>query len=184
MPLIGKLKARARACARHIVLPEGEDPRVVAAAASVIREGFAKITLLGRKQIIESVAADLHVPLNGIAITDPSTSPRLNAYTQIYYERRRARGASFEEARETAQRPLYFAALAVAAGDADGTVGGAANTTAETVRAAVHAAHRHCGELLNAHQAWVGLAAMYGYRPEDVTMSKGDPAFPDHLQPT
>src|SRR3984893_16886422 len=139
MPLIGKLKARARACARHIVLPEGEDPRVVAAAASVIREGFAKITLLGRKQIIESVAADLHVPLNGIAITDPSTSPRLNAYTQIYYERRRARGASFEEARETAQRPLYFAALAVAAGDADGTVGGAANTTAETVRAAVHA---------------------------------------------
>jgi phosphate acetyltransferase len=139
MPLIEKLKARARACARHIVLPEGEDPRVVAAAASVIREGFAKITLLGRKQIIESVAADLHVPLNGIAITDPSTSPRLNAYTQIYYERRRARGASFEEARETAQRPLYFAALAVAAGDADGTVGGAANTTAETVRAAVHA---------------------------------------------
>src|SRR6202043_3317266 len=139
MPLIEKLKSRARANPQRIILPEGEDPRVVAAAASVIREGFAKITLLGRKQIIESVAADLRVPLNGIAITDPATSPRLDAYTQIYYERRHARGVSCEEARDTAQRPLYFAALAVAAGDADGTVGGAANTTGETVRAALHA---------------------------------------------
>jgi phosphate acetyltransferase len=139
MPLIEKLKSHARTSPQRILLPEGEDPRVVAAAASAIREGFAKITLLGRKQIIESVAADLRVPLTGIAITDPATSPRLDAYTQIYYERRRARGVSLEEARDTAQRPLYFAALAVAAGDADGTVGGAANTTAETVRAAVHA---------------------------------------------
>ncbi len=139
MTLVEKLKSRARASPQRIVLPEGEDPRVVAAAAAVIREGFAKITLLGRKQIIESVAADLRVPLNGVAITDPAASPRLDAYAQIYYERRRARGVSLEEAGETARRPLYFAALAVAAGDADGTVGGAANTTAETVRAALHA---------------------------------------------
>jgi phosphate acetyltransferase len=139
MTLIEKLKSRARANPQRIVLPEGEDPRVVAAAAGVTREGFAKITLLGRKQIIESVAADLRVPLNGIAITDPAASPRLEAYAQIYYERRRARGVSLEEARETARCPLHFAVLAVAAGDADGTVGGAANTTSETVRAALHA---------------------------------------------
>src|SRR5712691_619911 len=139
MALIEKLKARARTRLQRIVLPEGEDPRVVAAAAAVTREGFATITLLGRKQIIESVASDLRVPLTGIAITDPATSPRLEAYAQIYYERRRARGISLEEAHETARRPLYFAALAVAAGDADGTVGGAANTTSETVRAALHA---------------------------------------------
>ena len=138
MALMEKLKSHARTSPQRIMLPEGEDPRVVAAAATVIREGFAQITLLGRKQIIEAVAADLRVPLNGIAITDPATSPRLDAYTQIYYERRRARGVSLEEARDTARRPLYFAALAVAAGDADGTVGGAANTTAVTVRAAVH----------------------------------------------
>src|ERR1700731_2121808 len=122
MPLIEKLKSHARTSPQRILLPEGEDPRVVAAAASVTREDFAKITLLGRKQIIESVAADLRLPLNGVAITDPATSPRLDTYSRIYLERRRARGASFEEARETAQRPLYFAALAVAAGDADGTV--------------------------------------------------------------
>jgi phosphate acetyltransferase len=139
MTLIEKLKARARTRPQHIVLPEGEDPRVVAAAAAITREGFAKITLLGRKTIIESVATDLRVPLTSVAIADPAGSPRLEAYAQIYYERRRARGVSLEESREAAARPLYFAALAVAAGDADGTVGGAANTTGETVRAALHA---------------------------------------------
>jgi phosphate acetyltransferase len=139
MDLIKKLKARARSSLQRIVLPEGEDPRVVSAAAAVTREGFAKITLLGRKQIIESLAAELRAPLNGIAITDPGVSPRLETYAQIYYERRRARGVSLEEAHETGRRPLYFAALAVAAGDADGTVGGAANTTSETVRTALQA---------------------------------------------
>jgi phosphate acetyltransferase len=139
MTLIEKLKARARTRPQRIVLPEGEDPRVVAAAAAVTREGFAKITLLGRKSIIESVASDSRVPLEGIAIANPAESPWLEAYAQIYYERRRARGVSLEEAREAAQLPLYFAALAVAAGDADGTVGGAANTTPDTVRAALHA---------------------------------------------
>jgi phosphate acetyltransferase len=139
MVLIEKLKARARTSPQRIVLPEGEDPRVVAAAAAVTREAFAKITLLGRKQIIESVATDLRVPLDGIAIIDPAASPQLEAYARICYERGRARGVSLEEARETARCPLYFAALAIAAGDADGTVGGAANTTSETVRAALHA---------------------------------------------
>jgi phosphate acetyltransferase len=57
----------------------------------------------------------------------------------MYYERRRARGISLDESRGIVRRPLYFAALSVAAGDADGTVGGAANTTGETVRAALHA---------------------------------------------
>jgi phosphate acetyltransferase len=62
----------------------------------------------------------------------------LDAYARIYHERRRSRGITFDEAHATARKPLYFAALAVAAGDADGSVGGAANSTAETVRAALH----------------------------------------------
>ena len=138
MTLLERIKDRARACPRRIVLPEGEDPRVISAAAAISREGFAKITLLGRKQIIASVAADLNVAVADIAIVDPFGSDRAEVYAQIYYERRRARGISLEEARETARRPLYFAALSVAAGDADGTVGGAVNTTGETVRAALH----------------------------------------------
>ena len=139
MTLVEKIKTRARAHLQRIVLPEGEDPRIVSAAAAIAREGFAKITLLGRKQIIGSVAADLHVALGDVAIEDPAASPRAEAYAQIYYDRRRARGITLDEARDIARRPLYFAALSVAAGDADGTVGGAANTTGETVRAALHA---------------------------------------------
>ena len=138
MTLVEKLKARARARLQRIVLPEGEDPRIVSAAAAITREGFANITLLGRKQIIGQTAADLHVALGDVAIEDPAASARAEAYAQIYYERRRARGVSLDEAREIARRPLYFAALSVAAGDADGTVGGATNTTGETVRAALH----------------------------------------------
>jgi phosphate acetyltransferase len=138
MTLTEKLKARAKTRPRRIVLAEGEDPRVLQGAAMISREGFAKVTLLGRAKIIEAAAADLRVPLDGIVVADPAASPKLDAYAQIYLERRRAQGVSFEEARDTARRPLYFAALAVAAGDADGTVGGAANTTSETVRAALH----------------------------------------------
>ena len=138
MTLVEKFKALARARPQRVVLPEGEDARIVSAAAAITREGFAKITLLGRKHVVESVAADLGVGLNGIAIVDPAASSRLDAYARIYHERRRARGASLDEALDFARRPLYFAALAVAAGDADCSVGGAANTTAETVRAAMH----------------------------------------------
>jgi phosphate acetyltransferase len=138
MTLVEKFKARARARPQRIILPEGEDPRIVSAAAAVAREGFARITLLGRKHVVESVAADLRIALDGVTIADPAASGRLDAYARIYHERRRARGVSFDEATDFARRPLYFAALAVAAGDADGSVGGAANTTAETVRAAMH----------------------------------------------
>jgi len=138
MTLVEKIKARARANPQRIVLPEGEDPRIVNAALAATREGYAKITLLGRKQIIDSVASELRVSLDGVAIVDPQTSARADEYARIYFERRRSRGVSSEEAAEIARRQLYFAALSVAAGDADGSVGGAANTTGETVRAALH----------------------------------------------
>jgi phosphate acetyltransferase len=139
MTLMEKLRNRARSRPQRIVLPEGEDPRVISAAAVIGREGFAKITLLGRKQIIAAIASDARLDLGSITVVDPAASDRAEAYAQIYYERRRAKGVSLDEARQTARRPLYFADLSVAAGDADGSVGGAANTTGETVRAALHA---------------------------------------------
>ena len=67
----------------------------------------------------------------------PQTSPAVKKYADIFYERRRAKGVTYVEAEAIARRPLYFAALMVTAGEADGTVGGAANTTAETVRASL-----------------------------------------------
>ena len=138
MEIVDTIKVRARANPKHIVLPEGEDSRAINAAAEIVREGTAKITLLGREKIIR-VAAEKHgLSLDGVAVTDPAASPSIEMYARILHERRGAHGMTLEEARETAQRPLHFATLAVAAGDADGAVGGAVNTTAETVRAAMH----------------------------------------------
>lgn len=138
MDFTEKLKSRARANPQRIVLPEGEDDRVITAAACAAREHFASPTLLGSPDIIRNSAARLGLELDGVDIVDPAASRRLEAYARIYHERRRSRGVTLEEAHAIARKPLYFAALSVAAGDADGSVGGAANSTAETVRAALH----------------------------------------------
>jgi phosphate acetyltransferase len=136
--ILEKLKGRARVHRQRIVLPEGEDPRVIAAAAQICAQGFASVTLLGREKTVRDAAGRSGVNLNGAKLVDPAASPELDSYARILHERRRAHGLTLDEAHEMARRPLYFAALAVAAGDADGCVGGAANTTAESVRAALH----------------------------------------------
>src|SRR5271169_5352581 len=106
MTLVEKIKAWACVHLQRIVLPEGEDPRIVSAAAAIASQGFAKITLLGRKLIIGSVAADLHLEMREVAIEDPAANPRADAYAQIYCDRRRARRITLDEARDIARRPL------------------------------------------------------------------------------
>ena len=138
MDFAEKLKSRARANPQRVILPEGEDDRVIAAAVAASLERYARPTLLGRPDIIRSSAGRLGLDLDTVEILDPAASPCLDDYARILHERRRSRGVTLEEAHETARKPLYFAALRVAAGDADGCVGGAANSTADTVRAALH----------------------------------------------
>ena len=121
---------RARKLKKTIAFPEGSDPRVLEAAARLAREGVAKPVLIGPKP---SNAAE------GVKFVDPANSPLTSKYAALYYERRRAKGVTQVEAAEMARKPLYFASLMVGAGDADGSVGGAVNSTADTVRAAFHA---------------------------------------------
>jgi phosphate acetyltransferase len=123
------LIARARQLKKTIVFPEGNDPRVLAAAARLATEGVVRPVLVGTAPAS---------PPEGVAFVDPAHSPASGRYAALYYERRRAKGVSQVEAGEIARRPLYFASLMVGAGDADGSVGGAVNSTAETVRAALH----------------------------------------------
>jgi len=111
---------------------------MIRAAAQVTAERYAQIMLLGRTKLIRAAADRAGLKLDGIEILDPLSSSRLNSYAEIYFHFRQARGVTHEEAQEFARKPLYFAALSVAAGDADATVGGAANSTADTVRAALH----------------------------------------------
>lgn len=127
---LASLVERARRRKKTIVFPEGSDPRVLEAAARLARDGVAQPVLLGSKPAN---------PPAGITFTDPTQSPALDRYAGLYYEQRRSKGITRIEAAETARQPLYFAALMVTAGDADGTVGGAINTSADTVRAALQA---------------------------------------------
>jgi phosphate acetyltransferase len=123
------LIARARKLKKTIVFPEGNDPRVLQAAARLAAEGVVKPILLG---------AAPATPIEGVTFVDPARSTATEKYAALYYERRRTKGVTQVEAGEIARRPLYFASLMVGAGDADGSVGGAVNSTAETVRAALH----------------------------------------------
>jgi phosphate acetyltransferase len=120
---------RARKLKKTIAFPEGNDPRVLEAAARLAREGVVKPVLIG--------TPPAHAP-EGVTFVDPARAAQAGKYADLYYERRRAKGITQVEAAEVAKRPLYFASLMVAAGDADGSVGGAVNSTAETVRAALH----------------------------------------------
>jgi phosphate acetyltransferase len=124
------ITGKVRRAGKRIVFPEGGDPRVLDAAARLARDGVVKPILIGKTP---------ENPPAGVLFVDPASSGAASKYAAIYYERRRAKGITQIEANDIARRPLYFAALMVAAGDADGSAGGAANTTAETVRAALHA---------------------------------------------
>ena len=121
---------QARRLKRKIVFPEGCDPRIQDAAARLAQQGILHPILIGKPP---------ERSLQGVSFIDPAASPMSPKYASLYYDRRRAKGITMVEADQIARRPLNFAALMVAAGDADGSVGGAANTTAETVRAALHA---------------------------------------------
>lgn len=123
------LSERARKAGKKIVFPESSDPRVIEAAARLALDGVVRPILAGAK------------PENappGVAYADPGCPELARKYGALMYERRRTKGITLVEATELARKPLYFADLMVAAGDADGSVGGAANTTADTVRAALH----------------------------------------------
>ncbi len=138
MGVLDRLRERAKADLRHIVLPEAEDERVLWAAERAVREGIARVTLVGSEEAVREKARTLGVNLGAIPIVDPKRASERERYAQVYYELRRARGVTPEEARWQMQDPLYFADMMVREGKADGCVAGATRTTAETVRAALH----------------------------------------------
>lgn len=122
------IASRARLARKRIVFPEGDDERVRAAAERLAAEQIVRPILITKQS----------GGLAEIQYIDPAAHPRAELYADLFHERRRAKGVTRREARERAGQPLYFAALMLANGDADGLVGGATRTTAETVRAAIH----------------------------------------------
>ena len=131
------LLARAKSDPRHVVLAEGEDPRVVEGAIRAGREGVARITLLGREDKIEELARERGLDGPPLRVVDPAASPDLERYAEAFHDLRRHKGVDRDAAREAMVDPLRHAAMMVRTGAAEGCIAGAVATTADTVRAAI-----------------------------------------------
>jgi phosphate acetyltransferase len=138
MSILEQIRQRAAATTQHIVLPEGEDPRTVVAAAMCARQRLAQITLLGSEEKIRAIAQTQGVDLGGVNVLDHLRASDFDKMVSLYHDLRRAKGLMADEARTSLKDPLYYGNLMVRAGRADGSVAGATNTTSHTVRAALH----------------------------------------------
>ena len=137
MKLFDRLTRCAKENPQRIVLPEGTEPRTLTAADRIIAAGIAKIILIGDPEEIHHLAKDMN--LNHISeaeIVNPSDEKVIDKYAPLFYQLRKTKGITEEEARLTTANPLYLGCLMVKAGDADGQVAGAMNTTGNVLRAA------------------------------------------------
>ena len=121
----------------NVVLPEGHDERVLEAANIINQEAIASITLLGDEQRIAEWFDAKGYSLEGITVINPETSDKLQEYADDFYELRKAKGITPEQALETVKQLNYFGMMIMQEGDADGLVSGAAHSTADTVRPAL-----------------------------------------------
>ncbi len=137
MSFIDELKDKAKQNIKTIILTESEDKRVLKAAEDVMKEGFAKIILIGNKDDAEKLAKENNIDLSGIEIIDPETSDKFDEYANAFYELRKAKGITPEDARKIVKDNMYFGTMMVKQGDADGLVSGACHSTANTLRPAL-----------------------------------------------
>jgi phosphate acetyltransferase len=136
--ILDQIRQRAAANPQHIVLPEGEDPRVAAAASAAARQRLARITILGDEQKVRVAAQQTGSDLGGVEVIDHTRANDFDRMVSLLNEARRAKGMTIDEARNALRDPLYYGNLMVRSGRADGSVAGATNTTSHTVRAALH----------------------------------------------
>ncbi len=127
---------RARAKKMRIVLAEGQEERILLATDILLRRGVAEIILLGNADRIGTRISALGLDLHEARIIQPDLSPDFNDYVETYYELRKAKGITLEQARDRMMDCTYFATMMVHKNHADGMVSGAVNTTAHTIRPA------------------------------------------------
>lgn len=137
MGLIEDIKEKAQALSKHIVYPEGEVDRMLYAAAQVLHEGTAHITLLGNVDNMKWRAGELHLDISKAYLINPSQAHKHEEYAQVLFQLRQHKGMNIEQARELVNDPIYYGTLMVHVGDADGMVSGAIHTTADSIRPAL-----------------------------------------------
>lgn len=133
--LMDSIKAKAVAANRHIVLPESNDERTVRAAAIIVKEKIARVTLLGNGEELKAKYKD--IDFSKINIINPLTSSKNGGYAELLYNLRKDKGMTLEEAQKLTTNPLYYGSLMLKADDADGLVAGALNTTGDVLRPAL-----------------------------------------------
>lgn len=131
-----RLRWRAAQLKRHLVLPEGDDDRVLQAAHQLLHEGLCRVTLLGDPATLRMRAQELGLDLRAASLRKPRTDDDRFELAGAYFEKRQGQGLTPERANEALEHPLWFAAMMVDQGLADGLVAGAQGTTADTARAA------------------------------------------------
>ncbi|MDR1278433.1 MAG: phosphate acetyltransferase [Treponema sp.] len=131
------MRAKAKSLQKRLVLPEGTEPRTVKAARIIADENLAaSVTLLGKEGDIQKIAASAGVHLDGITIINPAFDHHsISRYAHEYYELRKHKGMTEEQAKVDITSPLRWGAMMVHLGDADAMVAGAENTTADVLRA-------------------------------------------------
>lgn len=131
-----QLMERARSDRKRIVLPEGDDDRILQASGRLLRRGLAHLTILGDETRVRSRAAELGVDLSAADVINPMTSELCELFAAQYAELRKSKGVTLEQAGEIIRDVSYFGTMMVHNDIVDGMVSGAAHTTAHTVRPA------------------------------------------------
>ncbi|MCD6337528.1 MAG: phosphate acetyltransferase [Candidatus Marinimicrobia bacterium] len=119
----------------HVVLPEGKDPRIAAAAVIIAKENIARVTILGSEEELMSAASEAGVFLDGVERVDPEHDPDFESYVTEYAELRKKKGMTHERAREIMNDPTFFGAMMLRKDRADICISGALNPTAHVLRA-------------------------------------------------
>jgi len=132
---LDKISERAKVLNKTIVLPESEDIRTIQAAVKATERGVAKIILIGKEAAIKELAGDLD--LSGITIIDPETYENKDKYVNAFYELRKHKGISMENAAEVMKDYMYFGVMMVKLDEADGMVAGASHSSSDTLRPAL-----------------------------------------------
>ena len=135
--LLEQIKEKAGRRKKTVVLPESHDERVLKAAELLIAQNVGGVITIGDEGKIRDDAEKLGVDLKGVRIMDPVKSDKLSEFTNIFYNLRKHKGITIEEARETIKRDLFYGAMMVKEGMADGFVAGSTASTADVMRAAI-----------------------------------------------
>ncbi|MFN0157287.1 MAG: phosphate acetyltransferase [Bacteroidota bacterium] len=135
--LLNTIASKAKSLKRNIVLPDATDERTIQAARILIDQGIANPLLVGDEGAITAQATKVGTSLSGIRIIDPKTSERLSDFSHVFFNLRKVKGLTFEDAQKQLTQPLYFSAMMVREGIADGSVAGSLSTTGDVLRAAI-----------------------------------------------